>query len=140
VKNREQLTEADFAQCPVWVANGVNQYAPREKRGAAPLLSLVSIFFTTADGTVFRGFGLVTKLAIVGPVLFAKGVQVALHFGNRKPAVDELAKAYELLDSSPERLFPLSLSIEPPVKHKPLWTEFPSFTYQDSDGSIKQMR
>jgi hypothetical protein len=106
VKNREQLTEADFAQCPVWVANGVNQYAPREKRGAAPLLSLVSIFFTTADGTVFRGFGLVTKLAIVGPVLFAKGVQVALHFGNRKPAVMNWLKLMSCLTHPRSACFP----------------------------------
>ena len=140
VKKREQLTESDFAQAPVWVAAGGDEYAPREKRGAAPLLSLVSTQFTAADGSAFRGFGLSTKVALVAPIIFAKEVQVPLHFGNKEPTAEDLAKAYELLNSSPERLFPLSVTIEPPLKYKPVWAEFLSFTYQGSDGSIHEVR
>ncbi len=131
-----ELTSGDFEAHPVWVAlnNDFREYEPRQKKGSAPLLSLVSTSFLSADGTEYSGFGTVTKLAWVNPVLFVGQEQVPIHFSKGQPTEVELTATYAKLKKTPTSLFPISFEINVPVKYKPVWTTVESFTFWSLDG------
>ena len=138
------LTAADLKQYAVWTlvdpADPAQVVQPHTKRGVAPLLSIVRCTFTAADGVAYPGFGLITKLALVAPVVLTDDGPVHLHFRGGKPSPEALDAAYRKLHSTADQFFPVSYVIDVAVRNRPVCPSFESFTYRGTDGPVATIR
>ncbi len=136
-KPLSELTAADLAQHPVWTlvhpADPSQVVQPHTKRGVAPLLSIVRCTFTAANGVDYPGFGMITKVALVSPVVLTADGPVSLHWRDGKPSSEELSAAYRKLRSTADGFFPVAFTVNVAVRNRPVWQSFESFTYRGSD-------
>jgi hypothetical protein len=141
-KKQDQLTVADFNQFPIWklLDPAKPDVEPVNKKGGAPLLSLVATECVAADGSVHPGFAILTKINLVAPVLFAGDTQIALYHGDTEPPAEFRASAYERLGKKSDELFPLRIRMTVTSQHRPLPAAFDGFVYRTKDGGFLAVR
>lgn len=142
MKQVADLTAADFEQAPIWRYRDPSsrEVEPYRNKAGAPLLSLVSTECTTADGSTFPGYAMVTKLWLVGPVVFASGRQISLLRGFDAPTPEDLAEAYAAFGRPAESVFPIQIRPVVSLLRQFMPTAYEGFVYRLPEGRHATVR
>ena len=143
MKSLTELTIADLEAHSVWVfcnAPKTDDVTPYEKKGPVPISAWVRTRFIANDGTEYDGFAMHTKVSLVAPVIVTTRGHVPLYLRDGKPSEAALNEAYDLLGTTPERLFPVRVSAAVKTRN-PLGAEIMGgFVYRDQDGVLYEIR